>query len=215
MAGRATQKSSLSGSSAGRGSSTRSARGAAARTPARRATGSARRPVARRPAKRGPDLVDRGIDAVGRGIVALGRSVGRALGRTRELDPAHRRDGLGVVLLVLAVISAAGIWWEAGGPVGRWFSLAVGYVIGLGAGVLPVVLLGAAIVLVATEPHPEARPRVAVGTLLLALGVLGLVHLAAGSPDEPALWNTGGGALGYLAATPLATGLTAWVAVPV
>jgi S-DNA-T family DNA segregation ATPase FtsK/SpoIIIE len=67
----------------------------------------------------------------------------------------------------------------------------------------------------ATRPHPEARPRVAVGSLLLTLGVLGLVHLAAGRPDAPGLWVDGGGALGYLAATPLATGLTAWVAVPV
>ena len=49
---------------------------------------------------------------------------------------------------------------------------------------------------------------------LLALGVLGLVHLAAHRPDEPALWPTGGGAIGYVAATPLATGLTGWVADP-
>ena len=45
--------------------------------------------------------------------------------------------------------------------------------------------------------------------------MLGLVHLAAHRPDEPALWPTGGGAIGYVAATPLATGLTAWVAAPV
>jgi S-DNA-T family DNA segregation ATPase FtsK/SpoIIIE len=67
----------------------------------------------------------------------------------------------------------------------------------------------------ATEAHPESRTRVAVGSLLLTLGTLGLVHLAAGSPDEPQRWSAGGGALGYLAGTPLATGLTVWVAVPV
>ncbi|MBW0111867.1 DNA translocase FtsK, partial [Pseudonocardia sp. KRD-182] len=77
------------------------------------------------------------------------------------------------------------------------------------------ILLVAGIVLVATEPQPDSRPRVAVGTLLLALGGLGLVHLVSGSPVEPELWATGGGAVGYLAATPLATGLTAWVAAPV
>ncbi|GAA1226251.1 DNA translocase FtsK [Pseudonocardia alaniniphila] len=186
-----------------------SARSAARRSPARR-------PAARKPPpRRGPDLLDRGLDAVGRGIAGLGRGAGRALGRTRELDPAHRRDGLGVVLLVLAVVSAAGIWWGAGGPVGRWLSAAVGFVIGLGSAVLPVVLALAGAALMATRPHPEARPRVAVGSLLLTLGVLGLVHLAAGRPDAPGLWVDGGGALGYLAATPLATGLTAWVAVPV
>ena len=66
-----------------------------------------------------------------------------------------------------------------------------------------------------TKPHPESRPRIAVGSLLFVLGVLGLVHLVSGRPDDPTLWNRGGGAIGYLAATPLATGLTVWVAVPV
>ncbi|MCH6169475.1 DNA translocase FtsK 4TM domain-containing protein [Pseudonocardia alaniniphila] len=221
MAGRSTAGGSRStAAAASRGTSGRkpaarkpavrdSARSAARRSPARR-------PAARKPPpRRGPDLLDRGLDAVGRGIAGLGRGAGRALGRTRELDPAHRRDGLGVVLLVLAVVSAAGIWWGAGGPVGRWLSAAVGFVIGLGSAVLPVVLALAGAALMATRPHPEARPRVAVGSLLLTLGVLGLVHLAAGRPDAPGLWVDGGGALGYLAATPLATGLTAWVAVPV
>ena len=145
----------------------------------------------------------------------MGRSMGRAVGRTRELDPAHRRDGFGVALLVLAVISAAGIWFGTGGPVGRGLTTAIGYVVGLGAVVLPVLLAVAGVVLMVATPRPDSRPRIAVGSLLLALGVLGLVHLAAGRPDEPARWSEGGGALGYLAATPLATGLTAWVAAPV
>jgi S-DNA-T family DNA segregation ATPase FtsK/SpoIIIE len=141
--------------------------------------------------------------------------VGRAVGRTRELDPAHRRDGLGVALLVLGVVAAAGIWWGAGGPVGHWLSGAVAAVIGLGAVVLPLLLVAVGVLIMASSPHPESRPRVAVGSFLLALGVLGLVHIAAGRPDEPGQWSQGGGALGYVAATPLATGLTAWVAVPV
>jgi S-DNA-T family DNA segregation ATPase FtsK/SpoIIIE len=141
--------------------------------------------------------------------------VGRAVGRTRELDPAHRRDGLGVALLVLGVVAAAGIWWGAGGPIGNWLSGAVAAVVGLGAVVLPVLVVGIGVLLMGTEPHPESRPRVAVGSLLLALGVLGLVHIVAGRPDEPAQWSRGGGAIGYVAATPLATGLTSWVAVPV
>lgn len=143
------------------------------------------------------------------------RSAGRAAGRTREIDPAHRRDGLGVLFIVLAVISAAGIWWEAGGPVGRGFSAGVGAVFGIAGVLLPVILLAVGVVLMTTPAHPEARPRIAVGTLLLALGVLGLVHLFSGSPDEPGQWASGGGAIGYVAATPLASGLTAWVAVPI
>jgi DNA segregation ATPase FtsK/SpoIIIE, S-DNA-T family len=179
--------------------------------PARRPSSSRRRPAPRK----GPDLIDRGIDAVGRGVARMGKAGGRALGRTREIDPAHRRDGLGVTLLVLAVISAAGIWFGAGGPVGRGISAGIGYVVGRGAIMLPVLLALAGVVIMATEPRPDSRPRTAVGGFLFALGVLGLVHLIAHRPDEPALWPTGGGAIGYVAATPLATGLTAWVAAPV
>ncbi len=155
------------------------------------------------------------MDAAGRGVARLGKAVGRALGRTREIDPAHRRDGVGIALVVLAVVSAAGIWFGAGGPVGRGVSAGIGYVVGRGAVVLPVLLAVVGAVLMATQARPDTRPRVAVGGFLLALGSLGLVHLIAHRPDEPALWPTGGGAIGYLAATPLATGLTPWIAAAV
>ncbi|WP_345384572.1 DNA translocase FtsK [Pseudonocardia yuanmonensis] len=217
MAGRGTAGRAASGeawASAGSGrtraSSSRSRTSSSrSRTPAKRA------PARRAPAKRQPDLIDKGIDAVGRGVVKVTKSAGRAAGRTREIDPAHRRDGLGVLFIVLSVISAAGIWWEAGGPVGRGFSTGVGAVFGIAGALFPVILLAVGVVLMTTPAHPEARPRIAVGTLLLALGVLGLVHLFSGSPDEPGQWASGGGAIGYVAATPLASGLTAWVAVPI
>ena len=146
----------------------------------------------------------------------MGRSMGRAVGRTRELDPAHRRDGLGR--------GAAGAGRDQRGRhlvrhrrPGR--ALADHRRSATWSGwvrcVLPVLLALAGVVLMVATPRPDSRPRIAVGSLLLALGVLGLVHLAAGRPDEPARWAEGGGALGYLAATPLATGLTAWVAAPV
>jgi len=151
------------------------------------------------------------IDAVGRALAGLGRATGRGLGRARELDPAHRRDGLGVVLLVAAVVSAAGIWFTAGGPVGRGFATAVAAVVGLGAVLVPPVLAAVGVTVVTTPPRPQVRPRLVVGALLLGLGGLGLVHLGAGAQR----WADGGGALGYAAAVPLASGLTVWVATPV
>jgi S-DNA-T family DNA segregation ATPase FtsK/SpoIIIE len=205
MAGRTTW-----GDSAARGA------GSARKAPARRTSGtSSRRPPARRPPRKGPDLLDHAIDGVGRMLARLGRATGRAAVRVRDLDPAHRRDGLGVAFLVLAVVTGAGIWWGAGGPVGRAMSTAAGAVVGLGALLLPVALAAVGIVLMATQPKPEVRPRVAVGSLLLLLGGLGLVHLASGAPLEPGRWAEGGGAIGYVAANPLANGLTAWVAAPV
>jgi S-DNA-T family DNA segregation ATPase FtsK/SpoIIIE len=200
MAGRATT-----------GGRTGATRGARRTPPPRRPT---RRPT-RRPPRRGPDPLDRLIDGIGRGIAHAGRGLGRGLGRTRDIDPAFRRDGLGVVCLVLAVAMAAGVWWGAGGPVGRGLATALGAVFGLVGAVIPVLVLVVGLVLMATEPHREGRPRIVVGLLLLFLGVCGLVHLSVGAPQDPAVWSHGGGAVGYVAATPLATGLTVWVAVPV
>jgi DNA segregation ATPase FtsK/SpoIIIE, S-DNA-T family len=203
MAGRTTtNRGGASRSTPGRGSSAR-------KPPA------GRRPPARRPAPKGPDMLDKTIDGVGRGVAKTAKATGRAVGRVREIDPDHRRDGIGVLLLVLAVVCAAGIWFGAGGPVGQWLSSAIGYVVGLGAMLLPVLLALAGIVVLTTAPNPDSRPRITLGSLLLALGALGLVHLFSGRPDDPAQWLHGGGAIGYVSATPLASGLTAWVAVPV
>jgi DNA segregation ATPase FtsK/SpoIIIE, S-DNA-T family len=219
VAGRTTAGSGSRGTATRSAAETVAQMAAQPRRPAARRKPAARRPSStsrrRPPPRKGPDLVDRGIDAFGRGVARLGRATGRALGRTREIDPAHRRDGLGVALLVLAVVSAAGIWFGAGGPVGRAVSSGIGYVVGRGAIVLPVFLAVVGVVLMTTQPRPESRPRVAVGGFLLALGALGIVHLIAHRPDEPARWPLGGGAIGYLAATPLATGLTPWIAAPV
>jgi DNA segregation ATPase FtsK/SpoIIIE, S-DNA-T family len=207
MAGRATTGGRSSGSRAG--ATTRGTpRKPAARKPA------ARRTPARR-TRRNPDLLDRAIDGVGRGVARAGRGMGRGIGRTREIDPVHRRGGLGVLVLVLAVVVGAGVWAGAGGPVGQTLSSALAAIVGVGAQVAPVLLFVVGVVLMTTEAHPEARPRLVVGSALLALGALGLVHIGVGLPTEPERWHEGGGAVGYLAAIPLATGLTVWVAVPV
>ena len=216
MAGRSGTGRTTSRAAAGRGTggsrSGTSRRGATRRTTTSRGRSSTRRAPAKR---QGPDLIDRSIDAVGRGVLRFGRSTGRAVGRTRDIDSAHRRDGLGFTFLVLAVITAAGVWFSAGGLVGYWFTFAVGAVLGVAGVALPVILLGVGVVLVTTPAHPEARPRIVTGALLLALGVLGLVHLGSGAPAEPGRWAGAGGAIGYVAGTPLASGLTLWTAIPV
>ena len=148
---------------------------------------------------------------IGKGFSGLRR----AAGRTRELDPAHRRDGIGVVLLVVAVVAAAGVWWSAGGPIGGAVRVGLTTVLGIAAFPLPVVVFGVGVFLMATPSRPEVRPRVVLGALLLVIGVLGLLHVVRGAPVETDGWRRAGGALGYVAGAPLTLGLTAWVAVPV
>jgi len=138
----------------------------------------------------------------------------RALGRTREVGPAHRRDGLALALIALAVVAAAGVWWAAGGPVGSGLQHGLRVVIGSAAVLLPVVLVVVAVLLMRWEPNPETRPQRVVGSVLLTVGVLGLWHLAAGSPGSSAERSDAAGVLGFLAADPLTDGLTGWVAAP-
>jgi DNA segregation ATPase FtsK/SpoIIIE, S-DNA-T family len=138
----------------------------------------------------------------------------RALGRTRELEPAHRRDGLALVLIAVAVVVAAAVWWTAGGPVGASLQRALSALFGAASVGLPVVLAGVAVTLMRTEPDPAARPRRTVGTLLLTLGTLGMWHLAAGLPADGAGRSRAAGAVGFLVADPLVNGFTVWVAAP-
>jgi S-DNA-T family DNA segregation ATPase FtsK/SpoIIIE len=141
-------------------------------------------------------------------------SIARAIGRTKELDPAHRRDGVALVMIALAVISAAGVWWRAAGPIGHWVDVGVRSAVGAGALALPVVLLLIGVVLMRTEPNKEARPRLVIGFLLFWLALLGLLHLFGHQPADNLGRMSAGGAIGYLAGGFLAEGLTAWVAAP-
>src|SRR5271166_5451433 len=59
----------------------------------------------------------------------------------RELDPAHRRDGAGLAVLAAAFIAAGAAWWHLGSPVGRVLTGLVRGSFGVGASVIPVLLV--------------------------------------------------------------------------
>ncbi|HEX2212348.1 MAG TPA: DNA translocase FtsK, partial [Mycobacterium sp.] len=65
-----------------------------------------------------------------------------------------------------------------------------------------------------TEPDPEARPRLILGSAMIALPALGLWHLWAGSPQAPADRQHAAGFTGFAIGGPLSDGLTAWIAAP-
>jgi S-DNA-T family DNA segregation ATPase FtsK/SpoIIIE len=139
----------------------------------------------------------------------------RSVGRAREIDPGHRRDGIALALLALAVISAASSWFDAARPVGAWFDSVLRLSIGSAVVVLPVLTAGVAVLLMRTEPNPDARPRLVLGAVMVALPVLGMWHLWAGSPDTPAGRSHAGGFIGFVIGGPLSDGLTPWISAPV
>ena len=47
-------------------------------------------------------------------------------------------------------------------------------------------IVAIAVVLMRTEPDPETRPRLVLGSAMIGLPVLGLWHLWSGSPADPA-----------------------------
>ncbi len=135
----------------------------------------------------------------------------------RDIDPQHRRDGLGLLLVALAVLSAATEWWHLGGPVGSVTGTVVAGATGSVSWLVPLLLLGCAWWVLRHPSHSPAG-RLVIGWAAVLGGALGLAHILAGTPQPPdgaAAMREGGGWLGFLASAPLVAGVTVWVAVPV
>ena len=153
--------------------------------------------------------------------MGLAHAVGfaaRAIGRNaRDLDPAHRRDGLGLTALGAAILAAAGTWFSAGSTIGRPLGAFVRGMFGSGAWTVPILL---ALLAWRFLRHPDRNAdtaRMVIGWLALIIGALGLVHIANGTPHPSAgstAMQAAGGLIGYVAAAPLVAAVTPWVAAP-
>ncbi|MDQ7810166.1 DNA translocase FtsK [Amycolatopsis sp. A133] len=206
MAGSATRKRST-------GSGAKGAAARKPRTPAKPRTSPARKP-APRSRRKTPGLFGRGVrgtwNLLAKGLGTLARTVGR----TRELEPEHRRDGLALGLMALAIVAAVGVWWRAAGPIGAGVEIATRTVLGAGAVTLPLVLVVVAVALMRSEPHPETRPRMVVGTIMVVLSVLGMLHIFTALPETNDGRMYAGGIVGAFSGGLLTMGVTTWVAVP-
>lgn len=141
-------------------------------------------------------------------------STARSVGRARDLEPGHRRDGIALALLGLAVVTAASSWFDAARPVGEWIDTILRVLVGSAVVLLPIALAAIAITLMRTEPDPETRPRLILGSAMIALPALGLWHLWAGSPQDSAARQHAAGFLGFAMGGPLSDGMTVWIAAP-
>jgi S-DNA-T family DNA segregation ATPase FtsK/SpoIIIE len=136
-------------------------------------------------------------------VGALFRGIGRG---ARGLDPAHRKDGLALLLLGLALVVAVGTYSDLQGPVGDLVQILVTGTFGRLDLVVPV-LIG--IVVVRLMRHPEegdANGRIVIGLSTLVVGVLGLVHIGCGSPGRgqgAEKIRDAGGLIGWAASAPL------------
>lgn len=162
--------------------------------------------------------------ALGRGLSSLWRFIAKSLGSSvrfiargaRDLDPAHQRDGIAFLILILALIATAGTWFNSDNVVGR----AVYSVIYGGFGrigfLAPLILIYFAFRLFRVPEDSKATGRIIIGTLALLLSTTGLAHLLNGSVGTGATaMRQGGGWLGYAVSTPLVTLMTSVLTYPV
>lgn len=141
-------------------------------------------------------------------------STARSVGRARDIEPGHRRDGLALALLGIAVVVAASSWLHAAGPVGQWIDTALRTLVGGPVVLVPVILGVIAVVLMRTEPDPDSHPRLILGSAMIALPLLGLWHLWSGSPQDAIARQHAAGFIGFAIGGPLSDGLTEWIAAP-
>ncbi|MGC4152675.1 MAG: DNA translocase FtsK [Propionicimonas sp.] len=195
---------------------------------ASRASGSKKTP-ARSSSARGrtaePSGLSRFLSAIGRGIASFWRGLAtvtgqlaRAIGHSaRDLDPALRRDGAGLALLIFAIVVAGEFWFGLPGAAGAWTRIALTTLVGSFAYAVPVI---AVVMAWRTLRHPDRNGpggRQAIGWTVTLLGVLGLIHIAHGVPRgaDPEAVREAGGFLGFFSSSFLVDLVSAWLAVPI
>ena len=124
-------------------------------------------------------------------------------------------DAIGLILIGLAAVLGASVWMDVAGPVGALIASGTSWVIGAGALVLPVVLVGIAIALMLNlGDSASERAHSGAGLTIIAVCMLGLIHIFAGSPGDWESRRIAGGAVGAFIGGPLSAGFTPFVAVP-
>ncbi|MEX3102578.1 cell division protein FtsK [Streptomyces sp. V2] len=188
----------------------------AKKAPARKAA--AKKAAPPKPAPSPTGGVYRLVRALWLGLAHAVGAVFRGIGNgAKNLDPAHRKDGVALLLFGLALIVAAGTWADLRGPVGDLVEILVTGAFGRLDLLVPILLAVIAVRFVRHPEKPEANGRIVIGLSALLIGVLGQVHIACGSParsDGMQAIRDAGGLVGWAAATPLTFTMTEVLAVP-
>ncbi|MFJ2951267.1 DNA translocase FtsK [Streptomyces sp. NPDC087226] len=193
---------------------------AAKKAPAKKAP--AKKAAAKKPAPAPAPNPTSGVYRLVRALwLGLAHAVGavfRGIGQgAKNLDPAHRKDGLALLLLAVALIVAAGTWADLKGPVGDLVEILVAGAFGRLDLLVPILVAVIAVRFIRHPEKPEANGRIVIGLSALVIGVLGQIHIACGSParsDGMQAIRDAGGLIGWGAATPLSSTMTDVLAVP-
>lgn len=194
---------------------------AAKKTPAKKAPAkkaAAKKAAPPKPAPSPTGGVYRLVRAVWLGVAHTVGAVFRGIGQgAKNLDPAHRKDGVALLLLGLGLIVAAGTWSNLRGPVGDLVEIIVTGAFGRLDLLVPILLAVIAVRFIRHPEKPEANGRIVIGLSALLIGVLGQVHIACGAParsDGMQAIRDAGGLIGWGAATPLTYTMGEVLAVP-
>ncbi len=151
--------------------------------------------------------IGRGLTALWLGIAHLIGAVVRRVGTTaRDLEPEHRRDGVGLGLVGVAIVIAAAEWWRLPGSAGDAIRSLVEGTVGIAAWAAPLLILLAALKIMRKPQQDGPAGRPVIGWIAVALGVLGLIHIQHGLPRPSAsaggmdAMREAGGAVGYIGA---------------
>ena len=158
---------------------------------------------------------------IGRALIGTWRFIAKAIGSTirflfkeaRELDSAHHRDGLAFLLLIVALLSAAGSWFHLHNPIGRFMNTILLGSFGKIAIVTPILFIYFAFRLFKAPDEGRANGRITIGALLLVLSSTGLAQVFQDS-DIHGVKNAGG-VVGYGVGRPLSNLGTSLLAIPI
>ncbi|WP_405863913.1 DNA translocase FtsK [Streptomyces sp. NBC_01515] len=191
---------------------------AAKRAPAKKAVAKRTARPAPKPAPSPTGGIVKLVRAVWLGTAHAVGAVFRGIGQgAKNLDPAHRKDGVALLLFGLALIVAAGTWADLRGPVGDLVEILVTGAFGRLDLLVPILLAVIAVRFIRHPEKPEANGRIVIGLSALVIGVLGQVHIACGAParsDGMQAIRDAGGLIGWGVATPLTYTMGEVLAVP-
>jgi len=134
-------------------------------------------------------------------------TVARGIGRgARDLDPEHRRDGLGLALIAAAVIVAAATWFQVDGWFIAWSGAIATTLLGTLAWLAPVCFVALAWRYLRHPDQNATTGRLMIGAGAVIVGFVGIWHLTQAHPTPSSggeAMDAAGGLVGWIGTAPV------------